>query len=85
MSDGASGHRHGGDRTSMGNNVISNEDRQEPLHSAFYRFAEICRRIDYGVIEELRIHAGLPVFLEIEVGTALVAKVKQKHKLIEPE
>ena len=70
----------------MGNKGISNEDRQEPLHLAFYRFAEICRRINYGVIKEVRIHAGLPVFLEIEDGTALlVAKVKQAHKLIEPE
>lgn len=85
MSDGASGHRPGGHRTSMENNVIGNKDEQERLHSAFYRFAEICRRLDYGVIEKIQIHAGLPVFLEIEVGTALIAKVKQKHKLIDPE
>ena len=69
----------------MGNNLIPGEDKQEPLHPAFHRLAEICRRIDFGVIEELRIQDGLPVFLEVEVGTALAAKVKQKHKLTKPE
>jgi len=69
----------------MGKKLMDNEHKQEPLHSAFYRFAEICRRIDFGVIEELRIQDGLPVFLEIQVGTALAAKVKQKHKLTNPK
>jgi len=50
----------------MPNKLTHDDYKQEPLHPAFYRFAEICRRMDFGVIEELRIQDGLPVFVDVE-------------------
>ena len=50
----------------MANKLTHDDYEQEPLHPAFYRFAQICRRIEFAVIEELRIQDGLPVFVDVE-------------------
>lgn len=55
---------------------------KENLHPAFYELAKICAKINFGVIKELRIQNGLPVFEVHEEETELEAKVEVTNKLV---
>ena len=52
------------------------------IHSSFLKLIEICQRIDFGVIKELKIQNGLPVFVTYDIKTELDAVVEVSKKLV---
>ena len=52
------------------------------IHPAFLKFMELCRKINFGVIKELKIQDGLPVFVKHETETELDAIVELSKKLV---
>jgi len=52
------------------------------IHPAFLKLIEICQRIDFGVIKELKIQNGLPVFVTYDIKSDLDAVIEVSKKLV---
>lgn len=46
-------------------NTPRTSPRPAPLHPAWFALIRLCREIDHGEIERLRIEDGLPVLAEV--------------------
>ena len=52
------------------------------IHSSFLKLIEICRKIGFGTIKELKIQNGLPVFITYDIKTELDAVIEKAEKLV---
>ena len=54
---------------------------REDIHPNFLKLMEICNRINFGTIKELKVQDGLPVFVRYDIRTELDAIVEVSKKL----
>ena len=52
------------------------------VHPAFLKFIEICNKINFGVIKELKVQNGIPVFIIYDIKTELDATIELSKKLV---
>ena len=52
------------------------------IHPSFMKLIEICRKIGFGTIKELKIQNGLPVFITYDIKTELDAVIEKTEKLV---
>lgn len=52
------------------------------VHPAFLRLIEICNRINFGTIKELKVQNGVPVFITYDIKTELDAVIEKSSKLV---
>lgn len=52
------------------------------IHSSFLKLIEICKQMKFGVIKELKIQDGLPVFVTYDIRTELDAVIEKSVKLV---
>jgi len=52
------------------------------IHPSFLKLIEICRKIGFGTIKELKIQNGIPVFITYDIRTELDAIIEKAEKLV---